>query len=91
MDLFMPLIEKEIEVMNLQGLHARPAAIFVQIANKYDSKISVCKDNEIINGKSIMGILMLGAQHKSKITIIADGEDALEALTELEEFLKKNE
>ena len=91
MDLFMPLIEKEIEVMNLQGLHARPAAIFVQIANKYDSKISVRKDGETINGKSIMGILMLGAQNKSKITLIADGEDALEALTELEEFLKKNE
>ena len=91
MDLSMPLIEKEIEVMNLQGLHARPAAIFVQIANKYDSKISVRKDGETINGKSIMGILMLGAQNKSKITIIADGEDALEALTELEEFLKKNE
>ncbi|HLD69474.1 MAG TPA: HPr family phosphocarrier protein [Candidatus Omnitrophota bacterium] len=87
----MPLIEKEVEVMNLQGLHARPAAIFVQIANKYDSKISVRKDGETINGKSIMGILMLGAQHKSKITIIADGEDACEALTELEEFLKKNE
>ena len=87
----MPLIEKEIEVMNLQGLHARPAAIFVQIANKYDSKISVRKDGETINGKSIMGILMLGAQHKSKITLIAEGEDASEALTELEEFLKKNE
>ena len=87
----MPLIEKEVEVMNPQGLHARPAAIFVQIANKYDSKISVRKEGETINGKSIMGILMLGAQHKSKITIIAEGEDALEALTELEEFLKKNE
>ncbi len=87
----MPLIEKEVEVMNHQGLHARPAAIFVQIANKYDSKIMVRKDGETINGKSIMGILMLGAQHKSKISIIADGQDAIEALTELEEFLKKNE
>ena len=91
MDRSMPLIEKEVEVMNLQGLHARPAAIFVQIANKYDPKISVRKDGETINGKSIMGILMLGAQNKSKITIIAEGEDASEALTELEEFLKKNE
>ena len=87
----MPLIEKEITIMNVQGLHARPAAIFMQIANKYDSKITVRKDNETVNGKSIMGILMLGAQYNSKITISADGKDALEAITELEEFLKKNE
>ena len=87
----MPLIEKELTVMNLQGLHARPAAMFVQIANKYDSKITVRRDQETVNGKSIMGILMLGAQHKSKIILIADGEDSAEALIELEEFLKKNE
>ena len=87
----MPQIEKEITVMNLQGLHARPAAMFVQIANKYDSKIMVKKDNENVNGKSIMGILMLGAQHKSIIKITADGEDAQEAINELEGFLTKNE
>ena len=87
----MPQIEKEITVMNLQGLHARPAAMFVQIANKYDSKIMVKKDTENVNGKSIMGILMLGAQHKSIIKIIADGEDAQEAINELEGFLTKNE
>ena len=84
-------IEKEITVMNCQGLHARPAAMFVQIANKYDSKIMVKKDNENVNGKSIMGILMLGAQHKSIIKIMADGEDAQEAINELEGFLTKNE
>ena len=77
--------------MNLQGLHARPAAMFVQIANKYGSKIMVKKDHENVNGKSIMGILMLGAQHKSIIKIMADGEDAQEAINELEGFLTKNE
>ena len=87
----MPQIEKEIIVMNCQGLHARPAAMFVQIANKYDSKIMVKKDHENVNGKSIMGILMLGAQHKSIIKIMANGEDAQEAINELEGFLTKNE
>ena len=87
----MPRIEKEIIIMNSQGLHARPAAVFVQIASKYNSTISVKKDNEIVNGKSIMGILMLGANHKSKITLIAEGDDAVQSLEELEAFLSKNE
>ena len=87
----MPLIEKELTVMNRQGLHARPAATFVQIASRYDSKIMVKKDTETVNGKSIMGILMLGAHFNSKITLVADGEDAAEAINELEGFLNKNE
>ena len=87
----MPQIEKEMTVMNLQGLHARPAAMFVQIANKYDSKIMVKTNQETVNGKSIMGILMLGAQHKSTIRIMADGEDPQEAINELERFLNRNE
>ena len=87
----MPLVEREVMIMNPQGLHARPAAMFVQIANKYDSKINVRKGDETVNGKSIMGILMLGAQHKSAVIITADGEDAVAAVKELEEFLKKNE
>jgi len=77
--------------MNPQGLHARPAAIFVQIASKYDSAITVQKGNEKVNGKSIMGILMLGAQQKSKIILVVEGDDAEVALNELAEFLSKNE
>ena len=84
-------IEKEITIINPQGLHARPAAMFVQIAGKYDSKIMIRKDQEMVNGKSIMGILMLGVQYKSKITVIAEGEDAESAIAELEGFLSKNE
>ena len=87
----MPKIEKELVVMNPQGLHARPAAIFVQIASKYDSAITVQKGNEKVNGKSIMGILMLGAQQKSKIILVVEGDDAEVALNELAEFLSKNE
>jgi len=87
----MPVIEKEIKVMNSQGLHARPAALFVQIAVKYDSNITVTKDGESVNGKSIMGILMLGAQKGSVVSIKVDGNDAEALLTELEEFLIKDE
>ena len=87
----MPKIEKEITIINAQGLHARPAALFVQIAAKFNSKITVKKDTEKVNGKSIMGILMLAAQCKSKISIEADGDDAEQAIKELESFLIKNE
>ena len=86
-----PVLEKKFVVQNKLGLHARPAALFVRTANHFKSDITIQKGKQKVNGKSIMGILMLGAQNKSKITLIADGEDALEALTELEEFLKKNE
>ena len=84
-------LQKEVTILNLQGLHARPAALFVQIAAKYDSTITVTKDKESVNGKSIMGILMLGAQQNSKITITAEGIDADKAMKELEGFLTKME
>ena len=87
----MTKIEKEIIIMNPQGLHARPAALFVQIASKFNAKINVKKDGEKVNGKSIMGILMLAAQSKSKITIEADGDDAQQAIDELTAFLSKHE
>jgi phosphocarrier protein HPr len=87
----MAKIEKEVVVLNPQGLHARPAALFVQIVSKYDSKITLTKDKESVNGKSIMGILMLGVQQNSKVSICAEGDDAEQVMVELEEFLKKNE
>ena len=87
----MPRIEKEVTIRNIQGLHARPADMFVQIASKYNSHITVKKDRETVNGKSIMGILMLGAQQKSNILLIAEGDDANEAINELEGFLTKHE
>ena len=87
----MPKIEKEIIVRNLQGLHARPAALFVQTAAKFNSEIMIRKGEEIVNGKSIMGILMLGVQHLAPIVVIANGDDAERAIIELEEFLSKNE
>jgi len=87
----MSKLKKELVVKNRQGLHARPAALFVQIANKFDSRITVRRDDEEVNGKSIMGILMLGAEKGSTIIIEADGDDAHSALTELEKIILAEE
>lgn len=87
----MPLLKKKITVKNKQGLHARPAALFVQIANKFDSRITVRRNNEEVNGKSIMGILMLGAEKGSSIVIEADGQDAHLAIVELERIVASEE
>jgi phosphocarrier protein len=80
-------IKKEIIVKNKTGLHARPAALFVQIANKYESDITIIKDDQEVNGKSIMGILMLAAEKGSRVTIVAEGDDAETAVAELEQIL----
>jgi phosphocarrier protein len=87
----MSVIRKELTVKNRQGLHARPAALFVQVANKFDSRITVKRDDEEVNGKSIMGILMLGAERDSIIIIEAEGEDADLAIQELEKIVTSEE
>ena len=81
------VVEKKILIRNKTGLHARPAAVFVQIANKFDCDISVKRGNQQVNGKSIMGILMLAAGKGSKILIKAEGLDAEVAISELERLL----
>ena len=78
---------KNIVVKNRTGLHARPAAVFVQKASKYESDITIIKEDQEVNGKSIMGILMLAAEKGAKITIIARGDDAERAVEELSELL----
>ena len=87
----MAAIRKQLVVKNKQGLHARPAALFVQVANKFDSRITIRHEEEEVNGKSIMGILMLGAEKGSTIIIEADGEDAQTAVAELEKLLSNEE
>lgn len=87
----MPLVNKKVTVKGKQGLHARPAALFVQLANKFESVISVKKGKEKVNGKSIMGILMLAAGQGSQITIEADGCDAEAAVAELEKLVNVDE
>jgi phosphotransferase system HPr (HPr) family protein len=87
----MALIRKKLIVKNKQGLHARPAALFVQVANRFDARITVMRDKERVNGKSIMGILMLGVEKGSQITIEAEGQDAHLAIAELERTVSNEE
>lgn len=87
----MPSVKKKLIVKNKQGLHARPAALFVQIANKFDSRITVIYDEEEVNGKSIMGILMLGVERDAPIVIAAEGDDAHLAIAELEKLIVSEE
>ena len=81
------VVEKRIVIKNKLGLHARPAALFVQIANKFDCEIVVKKGRQEVNGKSIMGIMMLAAGKGDAIHIKADGDGADAALSELEQLL----
>ncbi len=80
-------IKKKITIRNLQGLHARPASIFVRIANKFESEILVKKDDEIVSGKSIMGLLTLAANQGTELEVEISGNDAEAAMKALEEFL----
>jgi|SRR4051812_30511813 len=82
-------VKKELVVANKLGIHARPAAMFVKTANQFDCEVFVEKDGETVNGKSIMGLMMLAAGPGSKIRIQADGEDAAKAVTEIEALLKR--
>jgi len=82
-------IEKEVTIVNRLGLHARPAAMFVRIASRHRAEIWVSKEGEEVNGKSIMGLMMLAAGQGSKLRIRCDGPDADKAIEELEELIKK--
>ena len=80
------MIERTIEIVNSLGLHARPAAQFVRLAAGFASEIELARDEMAVNGKSIMGVMMLAAEHGSSITLRAEGPDAdqaLEALAQL--------
>ena len=80
-------IEKEIPIVNRLGLHARPAAMLVRIASRYRSEIWVAKEGEEVNGKSIMGLMMLAAGQGSRLRIRCEGPDAGKAIEELEELI----
>jgi phosphocarrier protein len=82
-------ITKELVVTNKLGIHARPAAMFVKTANRFDCDIFVEKDGERVNGKSIMGLMMLAAGPGSKLMVFAEGSDATRAVVELEALLKR--
>lgn len=82
-------ITKELTVLNKLGIHARPAALFVKTANRFDCDIFVEKDGEKVNGKSIMGLMMLAAGPGSRLLIEADGHDAAKAVVEIELLIKR--
>ena len=82
------MTERSVRVVNQLGLHARAAARFVHLATKYDSQIRVGRDSKTMDGKSIMGILLLAAPRGVTLTITADGpdeQDAVQALVHLVE------
>lgn len=79
--------EKRVEIVNELGLHARPASELVRVAGGFEAAVTVSKDGLDVNGKSIMGVLMLAAECGSTITIRTDGEDATEALEALTELV----
>jgi phosphocarrier protein HPr len=80
---------KDLTVSNKLGIHARPAAMFVKVANRYSCDIFVEKDGEKVNGKSIMGLMMLAAGPGSRLTVHAQGNDASAAIAELESLLHR--
>ncbi len=80
-------VERQFTIINELGMHARAATRFVQVANRYRSDIDVEKDGQTVNGKSIMGVLMLVAAQGSVIRVRARGDDAEEAMNALAELI----
>lgn len=76
-------MQRTVDIVNRLGLHARAAAKLVTLASKFTSDIRVQKDGREVSGKSIMGVMMLAAAKGSQITLIAQGDDAAQALDEL--------
>jgi phosphocarrier protein len=82
-------VEREFEILNRLGLHARAAAQLVHLANRFASEIRIVKDGVEVNGKSIMGVLMLAAPRESRIVVRAVGPDAEEALAAIGELIAR--
>ena len=83
------MISKEIPIINKLGLHARAAAKFVTLASEFSSDIYVARGNKKVNGKSIMGVMMLAAGKDTTIEITADGPDEQDAIFKLEELVNQ--
>lgn len=79
----MTRLQRTVSVVHRQGLHARPAALFVQTAKRFACRVTVKKGRKIVDGKSIMGLLTLAAHAGARIVIVTDGADAAEALDQL--------
>jgi phosphocarrier protein HPr len=81
------MLTKELTIVNKLGLHARPAAMFVKVASAHQSEVWVEKDDEQVNGKSIMGLMMLAAGCGARIRVSTDGPDEVAVMAKLEELV----
>jgi len=81
-------IVKELTILNRLGMHARPAAMFVKVSSRFRAEVWVEKDGEQVNGKSIMGLMMLAAGQGSKLMVTVEGSDAEKAIQEIEALIQ---
>ena len=85
----MPSVQRTVSVVHPEGLHARPAALFVQAARRFTSRVTVKKGRTIVDGKSIIGLLTLAARQGSRLSVTTHGPDAAAALERLIGLLTK--
>lgn len=83
------MCEAMVEIVNRAGMHARPASEFVRLAGRFRSHVTVARDGMEVNGKSIMGVLMLAAEQGSKLSIRTEGDDAREAIEALADLVRR--
>jgi phosphocarrier protein len=81
------MVERTVQIVNKQGLHARPAAEIVKIASKFASDITIARDDLEVNGKSIMGVMMLAAECGAELTLRATGPDAEQAVGAISDLI----
>jgi phosphocarrier protein HPr len=82
------MVERTVTIRNRAGMHARPAALLVKTASSFTSQIYIEKDSERVNGKSIMGVITLGATYNTPLKVIADGPDESQALDAIEKLFE---
>jgi len=85
------VLKRRLQIQTRQGLHARPAALFAQVANRFESSIRVKKGRRVVDGKSIMGLLTLAAASGSMLDVSIEGPDSQEALRALEQVVARRE
>jgi len=83
------LVELRVQIVNPLGLHARPAAEFVKLASRFQSNVSLTKEDQLVNGKSILGVMTLAAEYGSELIIRADGPDADDAAVALAQLVAR--
>ena len=80
-------MDRQVTIQNKLGLHARPAMQFVDVANQFQSGVKVCKGDQVVDGKSIMQMMMLAATAGTVLKVVAEGDDAAKALDALEQLI----